>query len=531
MTITPAIDYTNKDYAALRQAMLDLARYRLPEWTDQSPADLGMLLVDLFAYMGDIILYYQDRIASELFLSTATERRSVLNLLRLVGYELAPPVAAQADLALLFRVPGVAQPVTVVVPNNAQFTTKSEGGAPQQTFEYLGPDLTIDLTSTMVVQQGDRLVYSGLPVNQSRTLPLEILGSSTGEPNQRFRIAQTPLIRESLVVEVNEGAEWVRWERRENLIAYTAADGRIIVSAPDARDYYVQFDEHDVAYVVFGDGAYGRRPPVGTNNIRARYRVGGGAAGNVPAGAISQVKTTIPQLDTVSNPAPAAGGADRESVEHAVRFGPLAFRSGQRAVTLDDFVALAHQAGGVARATASSRDWNQIDLYVAPEGDSCRPVPEGLRRRLLAYLEERRMVGTTVQIRDALCVPVEISVDVVIDRRFQRNAVLQAVEDAVRGLLAFRNVDFAQSIYLSDIYGAVEALTGVTAATITRFRRQDSPAHSYEEELNKLPGGIDALPEFLRQAIRLDVAAGGRIEIDMFEIPTLGDLVVREVTL
>ncbi|MBV9787506.1 MAG: baseplate J/gp47 family protein, partial [Chloroflexi bacterium] len=321
-----------------------------------------------------------------------------------------------------------------------------------------------------------------------------------------------------------------RWERRENLIAYTAADGRMIVSAPDARDYYVQFDENDGAYVIFGDGAYGRRPPVGTNNIRARYRVGGGAAGNVPVGAIAQPKTTIVQLDTVSNPAPAAGGADRESVEHAVRFGPQAFRSGQRAVTLDDFVALAHQAGGVARARASSSDWNQIDLYVAPEGDSCRPVPEGLRRRLLAYFEERRMVGTTVEIRDALCVPIQISVDVVIDRRFQRDSVLQAVEDAMHGLLAFRNVDFGQSIYLSDIYGTVEALPGVTAANVTRFRRADSPAQDFEEQISKLPGGLDALPEFLRQAIRLDLAAGGRVEIDAFEIPTLGDLVVHEVT-
>ena len=49
--------------------MLRLAQQRLPEWTDRSPADLGMLLVDLFAYMGDIVVYYQDRIASEMFLA------------------------------------------------------------------------------------------------------------------------------------------------------------------------------------------------------------------------------------------------------------------------------------------------------------------------------------------------------------------------------------------------------------------------------------------------------------------------------
>src|SRR5438132_8748429 len=71
----PQIDYTNKDYAALRQAVLDLARYRLPEWTDRSPADPGMLLVDVLCYGWDVALYYVDRLASESFLPTAVERK------------------------------------------------------------------------------------------------------------------------------------------------------------------------------------------------------------------------------------------------------------------------------------------------------------------------------------------------------------------------------------------------------------------------------------------------------------------------
>src|SRR5262245_29045603 len=105
MNAIPAIDYTSKDYASLRRAMLELARYRLPEWTDQSPSDLGALLVDLFAYMGDVILYYQDRIANESFLTTAIERRSVLNALRLIGYELSPPTPATAEITLFFKPP------------------------------------------------------------------------------------------------------------------------------------------------------------------------------------------------------------------------------------------------------------------------------------------------------------------------------------------------------------------------------------------------------------------------------------------
>src|SRR5262245_66017259 len=121
MPIVPTIDYTNKDFASLRQAMLELARYRLPEWTDQSPSDLGMLLVDLFAYMGDVVLYYQDRIANESFLDTAVERRSVLDALRLVGYELAPPSAAATALTLFFKPPAAGGSTVVTVPASAKF--------------------------------------------------------------------------------------------------------------------------------------------------------------------------------------------------------------------------------------------------------------------------------------------------------------------------------------------------------------------------------------------------------------------------
>ena len=73
---------------------------KLPEWTDHSSeADFGNVLLELFAHMGDILSYYQDRVANESFLGTARTRRSVIEHLRLIGYELATaaPAAASAD--------------------------------------------------------------------------------------------------------------------------------------------------------------------------------------------------------------------------------------------------------------------------------------------------------------------------------------------------------------------------------------------------------------------------------------------------
>lgn len=522
------IDYTNKDYASLRQALLELARYRLPEWSDRSPADLGVLLVDMFSYMGDVVLYYQDRIAGESFLHTATERRSVMHLLRLLSYELAPPSPASADLRLTFRPPSGSPLVTI--PNGAQFA--ANGGNGETLFEYLGPTFSVDLNSDQVrVIAGNKRVYDGLPVTQSASGAVEVIGSSTGEPNQSFTLARSPLIVDSLVVEVNEGgAGWVKWDRRESLLYNDDGDGRPSLSTPESRHYYVQFDEEDRASVRFGDGVYGRRPPVGVNNLRATYRVGGGAAGNVPAGAINRVRTASLSalVESVTNVLPAAGGTDHESLDDAVRFGPLAFRSGQRAVTLDDYVAQAHRAGGVAKVRARSRGWNVVELYVAPEGDTVRPVPEDLRRRLIAFFEARRMAGTFVEVLDATFVPVDLSADVVFDRHFHADAVRQAVEAAVKDVLAFANVDFGQSVFLSDIYARIEAVPGVQAVTITRFLRHLAQAEDLDQKLRQasLPP-LDQLPEFVRRGLLVDVAPEGRIDVGEFEIAGLGELKVR----
>src|SRR5262245_20573005 len=100
----PVVDYMARDYDSLLQAMRALIPEKLPEWSDyESEADFGNVLLQLFAHMGDILSYYQDRVANESFLGTAQERRSVIQHLRLIGYRLS--TAAPASAALTLTVP------------------------------------------------------------------------------------------------------------------------------------------------------------------------------------------------------------------------------------------------------------------------------------------------------------------------------------------------------------------------------------------------------------------------------------------
>jgi hypothetical protein len=459
------IDYTNRDYGSLLTSLLDLAALKFPEWTDRSENDLGRLLLELFAYQGDILLYYQDRIANEAFLSTAVERRSVIDLLALIGYTLATPAAASAVLTV--RVPNdAATPVRLAV--GARFATQAVPGKPAVEFIYLpvtGLPLEVLRSGT-----GGEVSFKITVVNASQ-VTREVLGTSTGDANQGFRLAQRPVLlprdpdsQEGLLVEVDPGSGFQIWERR----------GTLLYSHSDDPHFIVRVDEQDEAEILFGDGTYGRILPAGSV-IRASYLIGGGAAGNVGPGTITVVKSGVNIPVVVSNPQAASGGADREAIEHARRHAPGVFRSLHRAVTGDDYAALAENVPGVARAVAVVPGWNYVDLYVVAAGGL--GLTDDLRARLLRYFEGRRMVTTIVSVRQPVFVSIRIDVKVGVEPTFYRADVGRRVEEALGELFHIDRLDFGQTFYLSKVYEAVEQVEGVAFAEVTAFSgtRSDPP--------------------------------------------------------
>ena len=82
----PEINYLAKDYASFRQLILDRLALIMPDWQERHVPDLGVALVELLAYVGDHLSYYQDAVATEAYLDTARQRISVRRHARLVDY-------------------------------------------------------------------------------------------------------------------------------------------------------------------------------------------------------------------------------------------------------------------------------------------------------------------------------------------------------------------------------------------------------------------------------------------------------------
>src|SRR5882724_8471277 len=80
------IDYSSRDYASLRADLIARIPSMIPEWTNRSPSDFGMVMIEEFSYVGDGLHYYIDRVVNEAFLGTAVQRSSVLALARMLDY-------------------------------------------------------------------------------------------------------------------------------------------------------------------------------------------------------------------------------------------------------------------------------------------------------------------------------------------------------------------------------------------------------------------------------------------------------------
>ena len=125
----PLIDYMAKDYASFRQALLDLIPSLAPEWLERNPADLGIALVELLAYTGDQLSYFQDAVANEAYLETARQRISVRRHARLIDYQMHDGASARAFVHVGVNSPGVIPATTPVLAGITQPLGSQQPGA------------------------------------------------------------------------------------------------------------------------------------------------------------------------------------------------------------------------------------------------------------------------------------------------------------------------------------------------------------------------------------------------------------------
>ena len=222
-----------------------------------------------------------------------------------------------------------------------------------------------------------------LPSTHASRVEDELLGLSDGTPGQVFPLRHKPVLKpgpgETLEVQDPESGDWSTWELREDFVGSTEFDRHFVLDQVSGEvEIGPAIRETDGGWT-----QYGAVPPKGAVLRFARYRHGGGRRGNISAGALSVLRSTIPGVDTVTNPLPAIGGVDAEALEHARQRASMEIRTRYRAVTAEDFEFLAGEASPrVARAVCiPPADGGAVPLHIVPHVYPGRPPAALLRAR------------------------------------------------------------------------------------------------------------------------------------------------------
>ena len=261
------------------------------------------------------------------------------------------------------------------------------------------------------------ILLNSVYAKNERTHDNEILGSGTGAPGQTLFVAHKGTLKGS-VLYVNEksipSANELELIKKDcGTTPYYEKDDEVWVRYTEVENFYSSnaFSRHYVidyscGKILFGDGMRGVNPPKGKFNILMKsYHTGGGTIGNVAKNMLQGLLQSVPFISGCTNPFPAEGGADMESIDGLKGRAAGAFKSLQRAVTSEDFQWLACEASsnvGRAYCLKKRNAQNEVCTVIIPVrpagvGYDVKLLPSReLIRRVKEFLDERKLVGTPI---------------------------------------------------------------------------------------------------------------------------------------
>lgn len=452
------------------EQLLDEARTRAqivcPEWTDWSPGNPGVALVELFAYLTETMIYRLNRLPEKAY----------VEFLRLMGVQLQPPAAATVMLKfdrIELNSIDSTEPLSgseskqIEIPEGTRVTTADARDDALQFVTVRHASIGPDQHSTLV------------PAMNFRQVVGESLGRSTGLPAQFFRLQQAPVMAstgdpEELVIGVETPLEQIGTARSRNCAGkvfrlwtlvdhfrqlsddpyvYTADrnDGtilfasafRTLTEAPK-KDNDEELDQYRSKLRLSIRAETLAEVPPANAEIRAWYRCGGGAKGNLAVGTLTRLLKTdelsgphnittnndqeqplsepsaiaLEEMSVVTNPAAATGGRDAESLDNAMIRGPQELHSQDRAITARDFERMAGSFGSVSRAKASAQAdlWKHalpgtVEVLLVPE---IQALDRADSRVSLQQLRDRQTNDAADEVQKKLnaCRPLGSSVEV-----------------------------------------------------------------------------------------------------------------------
>jgi hypothetical protein len=454
-----ATDYTDKDFDSLRLRLQSLVGSVFPDWTDFNVASFGTILLELFAFVGDVLAQYQDNQARESRLLTATQRKNLIALTKLLGFR--PSGARAATVEEVF--------------------TLAAAPAADVAFRAGTRVLTASVTEPVAFQLlTDVFIHAGAsPPIATATLehsePEDELFAASGLPNQEVILPATPYLDGSAAVTAGNGD----YLEAVNFLGSAAID----------RHFVVVVDQSERATLRFGNGINGTLP---SGTIAARYKTGGGATGNVNAGTLTKLEGSFTDANgnlvsvSATNPQAASGGTDRQTIAQIQALAPESIRVLNRSVSREDFEINVRRLPAVARALmlTSNEDRGIAEntgiLFVIPRGGGLpsQALKDAVKHQVTVVFPATLTFEVAVQ--DPVYLAVHVAASIHLRPGANATVVRAAIQKALADFFAVSmpngtpnpNVDFGWNIKdanddptgevaFSDVFNVVRDVAGV----------------------------------------------------------------------
>jgi len=303
----------------------------------------------------------------------------------------------------------------------------------------------------------------------------EVLGSGdASKQNQRFVLKQFPLTH--ITSSTSSGAQSTLQIRVDDLLWKEVQS--LYGCGPRERVFVTSTEDDGKTYVEFGDGRRGVRPATGRENIKATYRKGIGMEGIVQVDQLTLLMTRALGVKSVTNPSAASGAQDPEILEDARQNAPLKILTLDRIVSLQDYEDFARAFSGIAKASAVwAWSGGQKSVVVTIAGPDGKQIDRKSRtyKNLLTQLRESGDPFVSLRLEPYRPVLFKIKGGVKIDPSYLEDRVLADARTELLRRYSFDVREFGQGMSLSEVFGVMQRIPGVTAVFIDELYRYGEP--------------------------------------------------------
>jgi predicted phage baseplate assembly protein len=357
--------------------------------------------------------------------------------------------------------------------------------------------LLLDTPLQNVYDRSSVTIYANVVyATHGQTIMNEVLGSaSTGKASRRYQLKQKPLTYTSSVAAESDQPDTLTV--LVNQIPWRQVDSFHDLTS-DERIYIVRHDDQDNTSIIFGNGEQGAHLPSGREHITATYRVGGGAAGNVPANSLTLLRTRPPGIQRVTNPIAASGGVDRESADEARTNAPRHVQTMQRVVSLSDYERFAQIFASISKVQVRAL-WNGHTrlVYMTVAGEGGQEIAEDSATATALHTAiYAASASPSHPLRIASFEPLyaQLSAALIIAPAYEAltETVLANVQQALTTTFGFDQRELGQSMAAAEVIATIQDVAGVVAVRLeSLYLKGQSPAlhHTLFAQSGRLDAG------------------------------------------